>query len=316
MSDLWGLDPQDRRISGHEPLAVLQEDQVNSGEIQRRSSNDSECSISLFPYADRKCGISPYFLTPKEIDERQCRSSSDYDRSQSRMSFASDRRSSHLSTDFDRRNSSLSERRSSGYTSDCSDRKDIFLEEEYHYFTRSPSINESSQFQEVHHELGIPQIGINESKDVVLTETCKPGMKNVPDWLKSLRLHKYTNLIMSMGYQEMIDLTEDKLLEMKVTKGAARKIANSIQKLKERLQTLQDINEIIETPYPDMKKVLDEMEFILKSPVNLGDVTSDDKDSDHNDGKILIQKIMITLQCICSHLLLSLKTDPKHCKEF
>ena len=58
-------------------------------------------------------------------------------------------------------------------------------------------------------------------------------MKNVPDWLKSLRLHKYTNLIMSLDYQDMLELTEEKLEEMKVTKGAARKITNSIQKLKE-----------------------------------------------------------------------------------
>ena len=45
----------------------------------------------------------------------------------------------------------------------------------------------------------------------------------------------------------MVDLTEGKLEEIKVTKGAARKIANSLQKLKERSKLLHNINEKIES---------------------------------------------------------------------
>ena len=88
-------------------------------------------------------------------------------------------------------------------------------------------------------------------------------MRNVPDWLKSLRLHKYTTLIMTLDYQDMLELTEEKLEEMRVTKGAVRKIANSIQKLKERSQLLRDMNETVENGGRDMKKMLADLEFIL-----------------------------------------------------
>ena len=40
----------------------------------------------------------------------------------------------------------------------------------------------------------------------------------------------------------MMDLTEEKLEKMNVTKGAARKIVNSLQKLKERSKLLDDMN--------------------------------------------------------------------------
>ena len=52
----------------------------------------------------------------------------------------------------------------------------------------------------------------------------------------------------------MLELTEEKLEEKKVTKGAARKIANSIQKLKE-----------------DMKTILADLDFILRSPIKIED---------------------------------------------
>ena len=166
--------------------------------------------------------------------------------------ISSDRQSSYLSADYDRRYSSFSgysDRRSSGYTSDCSDRR-VSLEDRFSAspsFLKSPSINSKDLCVEGTKELNNPRISIAESKDRVAAEMIKPGMKNVPDWLKSLRLHKYTNLIMSLDYQDMVDLTEGKLEEIKVTKGAARKIANSLQKLKEISKLLHNINEKIES---------------------------------------------------------------------
>lgn len=37
------------------------------------------------------------------------------------------------------------------------------------------------------------------------------GMKDVPSWLKSLRLHKYAALFSQMSYEEMMTLTEQHL---------------------------------------------------------------------------------------------------------
>ncbi|OPJ67325.1 hypothetical protein AV530_013156 [Patagioenas fasciata monilis] len=64
-------------------------------------------------------------------------------------------------------------------------------------------------------------------------------MKDVPSWLKSLRLHKYAALFSQMTYEEMMTLTERHLESQNVTKGARHKIALSIQKLRERQSVLR-----------------------------------------------------------------------------
>uniref|UniRef100_A0A3P8YGS4 Protein Smaug homolog 1 n=1 Tax=Esox lucius TaxID=8010 RepID=A0A3P8YGS4_ESOLU len=65
------------------------------------------------------------------------------------------------------------------------------------------------------------------------------GMRDVPAWLKSLRLHKYASLFSTMTYDEMMSLTEQQLESQNVTKGARHKIVISIQKLKERQNMLR-----------------------------------------------------------------------------
>ena len=73
---------------------------------------------------------------------------------------------------------------------------------------------------------------------------------DVPYWLKTLRLHKYTAMMAEMRYEEMMGLDENSLEARGVTKvrvpvrlgismiiiiqGARRKILNSISKLKQR----------------------------------------------------------------------------------
>ena len=37
------------------------------------------------------------------------------------------------------------------------------------------------------------------------------SLKDVPAWLKSLRLHKYASLFSTMTYDEMLSLTEEQL---------------------------------------------------------------------------------------------------------
>uniref|UniRef100_A0A4W5RLI7 Protein Smaug homolog 1 n=1 Tax=Hucho hucho TaxID=62062 RepID=A0A4W5RLI7_9TELE len=67
----------------------------------------------------------------------------------------------------------------------------------------------------------------------------RSGMRDVPAWLKSLRLHKYAALFSTMTYDEMMSLTEQQLESQNVTKGARHKIVISIQKLKERQNMLR-----------------------------------------------------------------------------
>nr|CAD7438828.1 unnamed protein product [Timema bartmani] len=70
-------------------------------------------------------------------------------------------------------------------------------------------------------------------------------LKDVPAWLKSLRLHKYVWVFVDLSYEDMLDLTEQKLATRGVTKGACHKIVLSIRKLRDRsniLATLEKEN--------------------------------------------------------------------------
>ena len=171
--------------------------------------------------------------------ERHLSSSDGY---HSRQSYSVDRRSSRLSVDFDRQNSSFSQysdRRNSGYTSDTGDRRDSNQEERIYATSHLVKPAIYVPFSEGNIDIKNPIISIEESDAQTFQETSscpQRGMKFVPDWLKSLRLHKYTNLIMSMSYIEMMDLTEEKLEKMNVTKGAARKIVNSTE-IKRKVKT-------------------------------------------------------------------------------
>ncbi|XP_069190551.1 protein Smaug homolog 2 isoform X2 [Procambarus clarkii] len=100
-------------------------------------------------------------------------------------------------------------------------------------------------------------------------EPCQPhpGMRDVGVWLKSLRLHKYSPLLCSLTYDELLALDEGTLESQGVTKGARHKIVLSINKLKERhkqlvqiekevmngghlLSCLNELKSIILTPFP------------------------------------------------------------------
>ena len=75
---------------------------------------------------------------------------------------------------------------------------------------------------------------------------------------------------MSFTYEEMIHLTEDQLEKQGVTKGARRKIIQNIQKLLDRPKMLADMNLQLEAEDCNVKKVLTELEILLKSPVKIG----------------------------------------------
>ncbi|XP_022092986.1 protein Smaug homolog 1-like isoform X2 [Acanthaster planci] len=97
------------------------------------------------------------------------------------------------------------------------------------------------------------------------------GMRDVPSWLKSLRLHKYSGLFQQMTYDEMMLLNEGKLESMNVTKGARHKIVLSIQKLKERQLTLYNLEkDILNDNSPgNLRNALNEVKSMLNTPIKV-----------------------------------------------
>lgn len=89
---------------------------------------------------------------------------------------------------------------------------------------------------------------------------------DVPGWLKSLRLHKYAYLFANMSYDEMMNLTEDKLEAQNVTKGARHKIVLSIRKLKERPDTLRLLEKNLQEE-GDIRTALVELRAMLQTPM-------------------------------------------------
>ncbi|KAM6950613.1 LOW QUALITY PROTEIN: protein Smaug homolog 1 [Lycodopsis pacificus] len=90
------------------------------------------------------------------------------------------------------------------------------------------------------------------------------GMRDVPAWLKSLRLHKYAALFSTMTYDEMMSLTEEQL--EKVTKGARHKIVISILKLKERQNLLRSLEkDVLEGS--NLRAPLQELHQMIMTPI-------------------------------------------------
>lgn len=96
-----------------------------------------------------------------------------------------------------------------------------------------------------------------------------PGMKDVPAWLKSLRLHKYSPLFAHLTYDEMLELTEEGLEAQGVTKGARHKIVLSIGKLKERVIHLKQIYEEMSADRESLKNALNEVKWVLTTPIKV-----------------------------------------------
>jgi len=95
------------------------------------------------------------------------------------------------------------------------------------------------------------------------------GMREVPSWLKSLRLHKYCSLFAKLTYEEMFELTEEKLEAENVTKGARHKIVLNLQKLKQRQSVLQALEKdlITEPSIANVSSALTELKNMLGTPI-------------------------------------------------
>ncbi|XP_015911017.1 protein Smaug homolog 1 isoform X2 [Parasteatoda tepidariorum] len=93
------------------------------------------------------------------------------------------------------------------------------------------------------------------------------GMKDVPCWLKGLRLHKYSYIFKNMTYEEMMSISEEKLEKMSITKGARHKIVLSIHKLKERQSNLRSLEKDLEEGEGTIRCALNEVKGMLQTPI-------------------------------------------------
>jgi len=110
------------------------------------------------------------------------------------------------------------------------------------------------------------------------------GMRDVPIWLKSLRLHKYACLFQTMTYDEMMNLTEEWLESQNVTKGARNKIVISIKKLKERPGMLRQMEkEIMECG--NIKQALTDLKSVLNTPIKCSAPSKSDEATSGEENK-------------------------------
>lgn len=95
-----------------------------------------------------------------------------------------------------------------------------------------------------------------------------PVMKGIVFWLKSLRLHKYSWVFTNLTYEQMLNLTEDKLQTMGITKGARHKLLLSIAKLKERSIMMTELETEVMNG-GDLLIALKKLKAVLQSPLQV-----------------------------------------------
>ncbi|GAB0097886.1 Protein Smaug [Sergentomyia squamirostris] len=93
------------------------------------------------------------------------------------------------------------------------------------------------------------------------------GMSGIGQWLKSLRLHKYVWLFTNITYEQMMDITEEHLQNLGVTKGARHKLVLCIQKLRERHSRLVEIEKGLLTDTTLLTPALDELANVVLTPM-------------------------------------------------
>lgn len=102
------------------------------------------------------------------------------------------------------------------------------------------------------------------------------GMSSIGQWLKSLRLHKYVWLFTHLTYEQMLDITEEYLENLGVTKGARNKLVLCIQKLKERAAILHQMEKDLMTGVKQPHHVMEELTNIVLTPMKPVDMYNKD----------------------------------------
>jgi len=90
------------------------------------------------------------------------------------------------------------------------------------------------------------------------------------EWMKSLRLHKYTERLLGLAYGELLALSEADLQRLEFTDGARGKFWKQLQLVKERPAKLAELkrslDEIEDFPR-DLPRVIGELEKIAFMPL-------------------------------------------------
>ncbi|XP_075164206.1 sterile alpha motif domain containing protein 4 smaug isoform X2 [Haematobia irritans] len=98
-------------------------------------------------------------------------------------------------------------------------------------------------------------------------QTRNVGMSSIGLWLKSLRLHKYIELFKNMTYEDMLQISEEYLQSLGVTKGASHKLALCIEKLKERSNHLAKMEHELLNGQLKLQAAVEELANIVLTPM-------------------------------------------------
>ncbi|CAF3642534.1 unnamed protein product [Adineta steineri] len=126
------------------------------------------------------------------------------------------------------------------------------------------------------------------------------GMRDVPKWLKNLRLHKYAFFFSQMTYDQMMNLNMEQLKEGTITDGACTKILLNIKKLKERQTTLQQCLMDIDNGQIDMKNVLQQLNELMLTPIRAKQAEQNN-DTDEDLPKLIMQVLEKVYQELTSN---------------
>ncbi|CAF0977083.1 unnamed protein product [Rotaria sordida] len=150
-------------------------------------------------------------------------------------------------------------------------------------------------------EIVSPYLGVDSNSGSITNKFLQPnsGMRDVPKWLKTLRLHKYAFFFSQMTYDQMMSLTYEQLKEGQITDGACTKILLNIKKLKERQTLLQKCLIDIDNEQIDIKIVLQQLNELMLTPIRVKQ-TEKINDNDEDLPKLIMQvleKVYQKLTC-------------------
>ncbi|CAF3737782.1 unnamed protein product [Rotaria sp. Silwood1] len=150
-------------------------------------------------------------------------------------------------------------------------------------------------------EIVSPYLGVDSNSGSITNKFLQPnsGMRDVPKWLKTLRLHKYAFFFSQMTYDQMMNLTYEQLKEGKITDGACTKILLNIKKLKERQILLQKCLIDIDNGQIDIKTVLQQLNELMLTPIRVKQIDKIN-DNDEDLPKLIMQvleKVYQQLTC-------------------
>lgn len=87
-------------------------------------------------------------------------------------------------------------------------------------------------------------------------------------WLKTLRLHKYIDHFSQFTYDEFLNVTDSKLIELNITLGARKRLLNNIETLNDRCKKLKQLNTLIdESFFEKSETILKELLEISTTPM-------------------------------------------------